>query len=140
MASGFVDIDECTSTGICQHTCRNTWGSYVCSCYTGYKVAADGRSCEGNCPCSTFHAQLFPFSGTLQLLVSVRFIVYKVVVLPYVSNNPDIDECNLWSERGGRLCVGVCTNTPGSYTCGCPDGYRMLGDGRTCQGKCSKFL
>ena len=57
-----------------------------------------------------------------------------------MSNILDIDECNLWSDRGGRLCVGVCTNTPGSYTCGCPDGYRMLGDGRTCQGKLQKNL
>lgn len=43
----YVDEDECLSPGICQHKCRNTWGSFVCSCYTGYKVAADGRTCEG---------------------------------------------------------------------------------------------
>ena len=129
MASGFVDIDECTSTGICQHTCRNTWGSYVCSCYTGYKVAADGRSCEGNCP-------LFYISCAIVSIFKKPVMACFCMVLSYVSNIPDIDECNLWSERGGRLCVGVCTNTPGSYTCGCPDGYRMLSDGRTCQGKC----
>jgi hypothetical protein len=47
----------------------------------------------------------------------------------------DIDECAMWSDRGGRLCLGVCENTIGSYQCSCPDGYRMMSDGRTCQGE-----
>jgi len=43
-----VDIDECASTyDGCHHTCRNTPGSYVCTCYEGFELAADGRTCEG---------------------------------------------------------------------------------------------
>ena len=43
----------------------------------------------------------------------------------------DIDECS--SNNGG--CVQVCTNTPGSYTCGCDPGYELDGDGFSCNGK-----
>ncbi|KAJ0442170.1 putative EGF-like domain-containing protein [Helianthus annuus] len=35
----------------------------------------------------------------------------------------DINEC----EDPNNLCGAVCTNTPGSYTCSCEDGY--VGDG-----------
>lgn len=28
-----------------------------------------------------------------------------------------------------------CINTPGSYQCGCADGYRLLPDGHRCQGE-----
>ena len=42
----------------------------------------------------------------------------------------DIDECS--SNNGG--CAQVCTNTPGSYTCGCNPGYELDGDGLSCNG------
>jgi len=44
-----VDIDECGRPGMCQHTCRNTWGSFQCLCDEGYHLAADARSCDGIC-------------------------------------------------------------------------------------------
>lgn len=44
----------------------------------------------------------------------------------------DIDECEKFRDK--YLCIGICENTPGSYKCRCPDGYRLGADGRTCQG------
>ena len=32
---------------MCQHTCRNTWGSFQCLCNEGYELAGDGRTCDG---------------------------------------------------------------------------------------------
>ena len=42
----------------------------------------------------------------------------------------DIDEC----ETTDR-CQHKCTNTPGSYVCTCPDGYRLSNNKRTCEGE-----
>ena len=44
-----VDIDECAEgTDNCIQHCINTAGSYTCNCNTGYRLASDGRSCDGN--------------------------------------------------------------------------------------------
>ena len=44
----YVDIDECArGTHECNQTCNNTIGSYTCGCNAGYRLAPDGRNCEG---------------------------------------------------------------------------------------------
>ncbi|XP_034484402.1 dorsal-ventral patterning protein tolloid [Drosophila innubila] len=49
--SGFVahfvlDVDECAvNNGGCQHRCRNTYGSYQCSCRNGYTLHKNGHNC-----------------------------------------------------------------------------------------------
>jgi tolkin protein len=47
----FTDIDECaTDNGGCQHECRNTIGSYTCSCHNGFMLHDNGHDCkEGGC-------------------------------------------------------------------------------------------
>ena len=45
----FLDIDECLkpeSNG-CQHKCKNTKGSFVCSCNVGFRLDKDKRKCNG---------------------------------------------------------------------------------------------
>lgn len=42
----------------------------------------------------------------------------------------DINEC----ERLPQPCAHQCINTPGSYTCTCPPGRHLLGDGKSCAG------
>ena len=45
-----TDVNECVArTHSCKHICHNTIGSYSCSCFHGYKLGADLRSCEGEC-------------------------------------------------------------------------------------------
>ena len=48
----------------------------------------------------------------------------------------DIDECEEF--KGTNLCNGICENTPGSYACKCPAGYKLGTDNRTCKGIISK--
>ena len=44
-----ADINECRRYPgrLCAHKCENTPGSYYCTCTMGFKLSADGRSCEG---------------------------------------------------------------------------------------------
>lgn len=44
---------------------------------------------------------------------------------------PDIDECSQLPE----ICTfGTCSNTEGSFTCECPEGYQISVSGRRCIG------
>ncbi|XP_050671322.1 prolow-density lipoprotein receptor-related protein 1-like [Leptidea sinapis] len=49
------DVDECLEDDPCDHHCRNTIGSFVCSCVSGYALMEDGISCE---PVSPIKASL----------------------------------------------------------------------------------
>ncbi|XP_055671290.1 hemicentin-1 [Falco peregrinus] len=41
-----VDIDECETRDTCQHECRNTLGSYQCTCPSGYRLTPNGKTCQ----------------------------------------------------------------------------------------------
>ncbi len=43
----------------------------------------------------------------------------------------DTDECQGTSHG----CIQICTNTVGSYMCGCQTGFQLDGDGRQCNGE-----
>ena len=43
----------------------------------------------------------------------------------------DIDEC----QGTGHGCIQLCTNTVGSYMCGCRTGFQLHGDGQQCNGE-----
>ena len=44
----FADIDECArNISGCNQDCTNTIGSYFCSCYPGYDIQNDNRTCVG---------------------------------------------------------------------------------------------
>ena len=44
----FPDINECEIPGICSQVCRNTKGSFKCSCLEGYVLDLDGRKCRSS--------------------------------------------------------------------------------------------
>ncbi|XP_045484331.1 low-density lipoprotein receptor-related protein 1B [Pieris rapae] len=39
------DVDECAEDEPCEHHCRNSIGSFKCSCTAGYRLMEDGVSC-----------------------------------------------------------------------------------------------
>ena len=42
------DVDECAvENGGCHHSCHNTAGSFECRCGSGYSLASDGKTCNG---------------------------------------------------------------------------------------------
>ena len=43
-----VDIDECNNgVALCSQSCRNTPGSFECTCKPGFQLAANMETCEG---------------------------------------------------------------------------------------------
>ena len=47
-----ADVDECSTSEdrvsrLCHGLCTNVEGSYICSCPLGYRMAPDGRTCQG---------------------------------------------------------------------------------------------
>ena len=44
--------------------------------------------------------------------------------------SPEINECS----EGTSGCDQFCSNTEGSFQCGCDNGFRLSGNGRTCNG------
>ncbi|XP_046887511.1 protein Z, vitamin K-dependent plasma glycoprotein b [Hypomesus transpacificus] len=52
-----TDMSQCPTQGAsaCQHFCTVKWGTYHCSCVTGYRLHSDKRSCvpEDTHPCGT---------------------------------------------------------------------------------------
>ena len=43
-----IDDHECLlRTALCDQNCRNTPGSYTCSCNTGYSLNRNGFICDG---------------------------------------------------------------------------------------------
>ncbi|KAI5101719.1 low-density lipoprotein receptor-related protein 2 [Silurus meridionalis] len=58
-----VDVDECVKTpDVCDHACKNSDGSYDCSCNQGYVLEPDRRTCT--------------LTGELNLLVSIQSDVF----------------------------------------------------------------
>ena len=43
-------VNECeTQNGGCDETCVDTPKAFFCQCGQGYSLAADGKTCNGNC-------------------------------------------------------------------------------------------
>ena len=119
----FSDNDECSlQTDNCVETCTNTVGSFYCECNMGYELNSDGATCDGE----------YYIKHTHNYIQRKKHNLY-VQNHTYISNHLDIDECS----DGTHDCSQTCTNTVGSFTCGCNNGY--LQNGTTCNGMYKLF-
>ncbi len=108
-----ADDDECRNAR-CDN-CRNTQGSFECSCNKGYYFSKAATTCYGMCK---------------YVLQMIQLVCYSTMTtlscLPHLYS--DINECAY--QNGG--CEYKCVNMGGSYRCQCPPGQYVQSDGKSC--------
>ena len=67
-----IDLNECNQAPKpCNFICKNTEGSYQCSCPKGYILQEDGRSCKGKVETAFTHLSAL-YGNVVSLLVPLR--------------------------------------------------------------------
>ncbi|XP_043926717.1 mucin-4-like [Protopterus annectens] len=119
-----INVNECNqSPGPCDAnlgSCRDTNGSFICDCKSGYRIKADGRTCENINECTEgkyycpLNSTCFDTDGNYSCLCDTGFTG---------NSCEDIDECTVASIcQGNRYCL----NTIGSYKCLCSPGFQDI--------------
>ncbi|KAK0067663.1 fibrillin-3, partial [Biomphalaria pfeifferi] len=117
-----IDVDECNNGNKpCSQVCQNTVGGFMCSCFNGFKLDADGVSCK---KCSNpYYGKDCASQCVCNGLGTCHNVKGCICNKGWTGTNcnTDVDECTALLD----VCPAgqVCTNTVGSYTCSCPSGY-----------------
>uniref|UniRef100_A0A8C3Q1V5 Latent-transforming growth factor beta-binding protein 1 n=1 Tax=Chrysolophus pictus TaxID=9089 RepID=A0A8C3Q1V5_CHRPC len=140
-------VDECLVERTCAHgQCINLDGSFRCSCYRGYEVAPDGKSCEdidecvaqAACPsrlCLNTEGSYSCMACDAGYTISRDGSTCEVLAIPGTSLCAvpfclaDVDEC---ADLAIQCLGGECRNTLGSYECHCQTGFELI-NGTVCQ-------
>ncbi|XP_022257963.1 fibulin-1-like, partial [Limulus polyphemus] len=122
--------DRCETNNPCSQKCIDTGLVIQCSCYSGFVLASDQRTCEdinecllGTHACNALTETCHNTIGSFQCFRKGEEsqLLDDDCQLGYYKNLQtgecnDLDECTL----GTHSCIHeaeVCLNTPGSYTC-----------------------
>ncbi|MEJ1276576.1 hypothetical protein NN561_007482 [Cricetulus griseus] len=124
------DLDECSqSPKPCNFICKNTEGSYQCSCPRGYVLQEDGKTCKDENECSNpgacGSASCYNTLGSYKCACPSGFSFDQ-----FSSACHDVNECS----SSNNPCSYGCSNTEGGYLCGCPPGYFRVGQGHCVSG------
>uniref|UniRef100_A0AAY4E607 Fibrillin 2b n=1 Tax=Denticeps clupeoides TaxID=299321 RepID=A0AAY4E607_9TELE len=124
-----TDMDECSqSPKPCNFLCKNTEGSYLCSCPRGYILQPDGKTCKDLDECSTKqHNCQFLCVNTIGGFTCKCPSGFTQHQSACIDNN----ECNGQSSVCGSR--ASCLNTPGSFNCECQKGFSLDTTGIECE-------
>ncbi|CAB3374556.1 Hypothetical predicted protein [Cloeon dipterum] len=115
------DVDECAllpDDMKCSHSCINTFGSFRCSCRSGFVLAADGKSCDPMACSPPCMGGGECRGGTCVCPDGLTGAACEI----------DVDECAI-----RKPCQHICYNTLGSFVCLCKGKWRLGKDGRSCE-------
>ncbi|CAK6957462.1 fibulin-2-like [Scomber scombrus] len=124
-----VPLNPCEGNSPCEQQCTPVGGRPQCSCFPGFSLMSDQRSCEDINECLSAHAcQL----NERCVNTAGSYICQRLISCPpgYQINSDiceDINEC----EQGSHNCgLGFdCVNTEGSFRCdpkpSCPVGFNQ---------------
>lgn len=123
-----VDIDECRSsqTARCGNfsTCLNTPGSYRCECEAGYVGTPPRIACKA--PCEDVRCGQHAYckaDGTEAYCICEDGWTFNPSDI--AAGCVDINECDPMHGPSGRCGHNaICTNSPGSFSCKCPPGFK----------------
>nr|XP_022323001.1 fibrillin-1-like isoform X2 [Crassostrea virginica] len=125
------DINECQEgTSGCPQQCDNTEGAFICSCFPGFKLNHDNKTCEQTEPdrCTKFNLTCeYTCENSSDGFKCICKNGYELA--SNGTNCTDINECR---QRG--VCAQVCDNSIGSFVCRCFQGYTLNDDKVTCSG------
>lgn len=96
------DVNECLKyTRLCEHQCRNTYGSYLCTCPPGSRLREDKRTCHSStCKPNCINGGVCD-NNRCRCPSGYYGIICQL----------DLDECY------SNPCRNKCVNTIGSYYC-----------------------
>ncbi|CAL1548117.1 unnamed protein product, partial [Lymnaea stagnalis] len=109
-----ADDDPCEiDNGGCHQYCTPHGGhKHSCSCYAGYNLEKDAKTCHDTDECSIDNG------GCEHECLNTEGSFFCSCAAGFVPNGPhcvDIDEC----EKKENQCPGPCINSPGSFRCDC---------------------
>ncbi|XP_070695374.1 fibulin-2-like isoform X2 [Pempheris klunzingeri] len=130
-----VPLNPCEANSPCEQHCTSVGGRLQCSCFPGFSLMADGRSCEDINECLSAHAcQL----NERCVNTAGSYICQTLITCPpgHQINNDiceDINECVQQSHNCGLSYE--CVNTEGSFRC-VPKSRCPVGFNQDVQGNC----
>ncbi|XP_068088395.1 fibulin-7-like isoform X5 [Hyperolius riggenbachi] len=134
------DIRQCTSQPCLNGgTCIEGTNQYKCNCLPEWK----GANCQIKTQTAPPEWPVVNDAALSRKAVCTRIdrtqhcscdAGFQMKGTPENSVCQDVNECEVYKIEGlPRLCAYSCINTPGSFRCGCPAGYKLQGDGKNCE-------
>lgn len=137
-----VDVDECSEMTHDCEICLNTEGSFQCSCYPGFYLAADNKTCLDIDECSIvveYNEDEVPSRlcshycentiGGFVCYCPPKYHLFEDLRTCVLDRCEDLNNRDLNKTQCSHHCNDL---LEGSYECLCPEGYKLSEDGFTC--------
>ncbi|KAK3590313.1 hypothetical protein CHS0354_034248 [Potamilus streckersoni] len=129
---GCEDIDECSSSnGGCSHMCNNSYGTFVCSCFEGYRKSTGSNTCLDINECSEASNDCDQICSNY--IGGYNCSCYEGFIFNSVTRS--CEKGTIPSECNSLNCSGTagCTKDEhGNATCFCKIGFQMSPNGDIC--------